>query len=155
MHGFRRDGGFHDAESLLDAERRHGFLPDDDERHDHDEHEHDDGHVQNGNDQGRHVHDVHQRRHEVLQDDPGLLHGHDDHDGVRLHLLHDDEQHAGLLRHDDVILSDREGRLKSPSENGGLFLWHAGVLRLCNRFVEAGYENRLQELSELDAEEWR
>ena len=43
------------------------------------------------------LHHLHQRRQRVLRDDPGLLRLHDGHDEGRLHLLHDDEQHAGLL----------------------------------------------------------
>jgi len=61
VHGVRRDGGIHDAESLLDVRRRHGKFSNDDERHDHDDLQYDDGHVQGRNDQGWHVRHVHQR----------------------------------------------------------------------------------------------
>ena len=44
------------------------------------------------------LHHLHQRRRQVLRDDPGLLRLHGRHDEGRLHLLRDDEQHAGLLR---------------------------------------------------------
>ena len=73
MHCFRRDGGLHDAESLFDVRWWHGQFSNDDEWHDHDDLQYDDGHVQGRDDQGRHVRHVHQRGHELLQDDPGLL----------------------------------------------------------------------------------
>jgi len=40
----------------------------------------------------------------VLRHDPGLLRLHVQHDEGRLHLLHDDERHPGLLR---VHVGDR------------------------------------------------
>jgi hypothetical protein len=41
---------------------------------------------------------MHQRRSVLLRDDRGLLRLHDEHDEGWLHLLPDDQQHAGLLR---------------------------------------------------------
>ncbi len=55
------------------------------------------------------LHHLHQRRRKVLRDDPGLLRLHGRHDEGRLHLLHDDEQHAGLLRH---LLTDSQNLTK-------------------------------------------
>jgi hypothetical protein len=56
------------------------------------------GHVQVRADQGWRVHDLHQRCRGLLCDDSVVLRLHDGHDEGRLHLLHDDEQHAGVLR---------------------------------------------------------
>jgi hypothetical protein len=103
VHGFRRDGNVDDAESLLDVRRRHGQFSNDDERHDHDDLQYDDGHVQGRNDQGGHVRHVHQRGCQLLQDDPGLLCVHDDHDGSWLHVLYVHEQYTRLLRLFQVI----------------------------------------------------
>ena len=58
----------------------------------------DDGHVQVRDDRQGRLHDLHQRRQGLLRDDPGLLRLLRSHDEGRLHLLHDDERHAGLLR---------------------------------------------------------
>jgi hypothetical protein len=57
----------------------------------------DDGHVQVRNDRGRHEHDVYERRQGLLRHDSSVLRLHGNHDESVLHLLHDDEQHAGVL----------------------------------------------------------
>jgi hypothetical protein len=54
----------------------------------------DDGHVQDGD--GVHD-DLHLRRQELRENDPGLLRLHERHDDARHDLLHDDERDAGLL----------------------------------------------------------
>ena len=70
----------HDAEPLHDAGRRHVQLLHDDERHDGLLLQPDDGHVQVRDDRRRRLHHLHQRRHRLLRDDPGLLRLHDGHD---------------------------------------------------------------------------
>ena len=79
----------------------------DDERHDGLLLQPDDGHVQVRDDRQGLRHHLHQRRQEVLRDDPGLLRLPDTHDQGRLHLLRDDEQHPRLLR---LLLSSRAGQ---------------------------------------------
>ena len=99
----RQDGRRHDPEPLHDDGRRHVLLLHDDERHDGVLLQPHDGHVQVRDDRGRRVHHLHQRRQGLLRHDPGVLRLHVRHDEGRLHLLRDDEQHAGLLR----LLNDR------------------------------------------------
>ncbi len=98
------DGLRHDAEPLYHDGRRDDELLHDDERHEHDDLQHDHGHVQDGDDEGRHVHDVDQRRRRLLRHDSGLLRCDDEDDGLRLHLLHLHERHPGLLL---LLLNDR------------------------------------------------
>jgi len=58
----------------------------------------DDGHVQVRADRRRRLHHLHQWRPILLCDDRGLLCVHDLDDEIWLHMLPDDQQHAGLLR---------------------------------------------------------
>jgi len=62
VHVRRRDVGQYVAKSLHHAQRQHGQLLYDDERHDDDELQHDDGYVPIRYDQKRNDHDLYQRR---------------------------------------------------------------------------------------------
>jgi hypothetical protein len=89
--------GRDDAEPVHDDGRRDVQLLHDDERHDGLLLQLDDGHVQvRGDRHGRLLH-VHEWRQGLLRDDSGLLRLLRQHDEGWLHLLHDDEWHAGLL----------------------------------------------------------
>jgi len=59
----------------------------------------DDGYVQGRDDERWLRHDLHERRRQVLRNDPGLLRLHERLHKGRLHLLHDDERLPGLLLH--------------------------------------------------------
>lgn len=80
------------------AQWRYGWISNDDEWHDHDDLQHDDGHVQMRDDHEWPDDHLHQRGCSMLQDDPGLLFMHDDDDGMRLYVLHDNERNTRLLR---------------------------------------------------------
>jgi hypothetical protein len=80
-----------------DDDRRHVELLLHDERHDGLLLQSDDGHVQVRDDREGRLHHVHERRRQMLRDDSSVLHLLLAHDGRWLHVLSDDEQHAGLL----------------------------------------------------------
>jgi hypothetical protein len=63
------------------------------------------------------VHDLHQRRPEVLRDDSGLLRLHGVHAQGRLHLLHDAQQHPGLLRLLAFAIADCKLQIANVSFN--------------------------------------
>ncbi len=94
----RQSLGRHAAESLHHDGRRALQLLLHDERNDGLLLQPDHGHVQVRGHRGRRMHDLHQRRPRLQRHDSGLLRLHDSHDEVGLHLLHDDERHASLLR---------------------------------------------------------
>jgi hypothetical protein len=94
----RRNGYGHASKHVQDDGRRHDEHVLHDEWHDDVPDEH--GHVQvrMHDDQGRRVHDVHLRRQGDVRYAPSLLRLHVHvHEG-RLHVLHDDERYAHVLR---------------------------------------------------------